>query len=357
MKELEKILTDLPKNYPAAQISDYIKLIYQNEFGCEHFMAEAAASLPVFKEELHTARRGKQLFEFIGNEFCRVYLKNAVELGAAPETLHRMVLYTAQQRHGSAVHFEAKLETFVQLCREKRLPFSLGAVQLYLLNYCAAGFPSTHHSNIYKETYAPSYRVISYDCARFFELFLRIDRMARVKKSPIIVAIDGPCASGKTTLSNMLQSCYPCHVFHTDDFYLRPEQRTAERLAEPGGNMDRERLEREVLTPITQQQAVAYRKYSCKTNTISKPERLPFLALNIVEGSYALHPELRRFYDIKVVLQLSPAQQLTRLKRRESRKSMELFRERWIPLEHKYIEETGLFATADLLYSVDESSE
>ena len=58
----------------------------------------------------------------------------------------------------------------------------------------------------------------------------------------VCVAIDGRCASGKTTLATALAVSLGATVFHADDFFLRPEQRTAERLSEPGGNMDRERL-------------------------------------------------------------------------------------------------------------------
>ena len=66
---------------------------------------------------------------------------------------------------------------------------------------------------------------------------------------PLIAAIDGRCASGKTTAAELLQKQFGWTVVHADDFFLRPEQRTPERYAEPGGNLDRERLREEVLLP------------------------------------------------------------------------------------------------------------
>ena len=42
-------------------------------------------------------------------------------------------------------------------------------------------------------------------------------------EGPVIVAIDGPCAAGKTTLAGKLQAAYDCNLFHMDDFFLRPE--------------------------------------------------------------------------------------------------------------------------------------
>ena len=53
-----------------------------------------------------------------------------------------------------------------------------------------------------------------------------IDRR-RAEKRRLVVALEGGSASGKTTLAALLQRIYNCAtVFHMDDFFLRPEQRT-----------------------------------------------------------------------------------------------------------------------------------
>ena len=72
------------------------------------------------------------------------------------------------------------------------------------------------------------------------QLLSQLDKL--LADGPIILAIDGGSASGKTTLSDSLANIYDCTVFHMDDFFLCPEQRTQERYAEPGGNVDRERF-------------------------------------------------------------------------------------------------------------------
>lgn len=74
----------------------------------------------------------------------------------------------------------------------------------------------------------------------FLPLFLKLDSMLQEKE--ILLAIDGGSAAGKTTLGKLLEQRYACNVFHMDDFFLRPMQRTKERLAELGGNVDRERF-------------------------------------------------------------------------------------------------------------------
>ena len=42
------------------------------------------------------------------------------------------------------------------------------------------------------------------------------------EKDFVLVAIDGKCTSGKTTLASKLTEIYDCNVFHMDDFFLRP---------------------------------------------------------------------------------------------------------------------------------------
>ena len=77
------------------------------------------------------------------------------------------------------------------------------------------------------------------------ELRTRIEREAQDKDS-FIVAIDGRCASGKTTVATALAGLLNANLIHMDDFFLRKEQRTPERLATPGENIDHERFLEEV---------------------------------------------------------------------------------------------------------------
>ena len=79
---------------------------------------------------------------------------------------------------------------------------------------------------------------------------------------PFLVAIDGRCTAGKTTLAGLLQGKRSCNVVHMDDFYLPFAKRTPERMAQPGGNMDFERLLSEVLLPLKSGAEALYRPYN-----------------------------------------------------------------------------------------------
>ena len=95
---------------------------------------------------------------------------------------------------------------------------------------------------------------------RFAPLFAELDRRL-AGEALVRLAIEGGSASGKTTLGKILAERYDCTVFHMDDFFLRSEQRTAARFAEPGGNVDRERFLAEVLLPLRRGEKVFYRRF------------------------------------------------------------------------------------------------
>ena len=165
---------------------------------------------------------------------------------------------------------------------------------------------------------------------------------------PVIVAIDGPCAAGKTTLAGKLQEKYDCNLFHMDDFFLRPEQRTEARFQEPGGNVDYERFREEVLEPLKRGEAFSYRPFDCKTFTLAQPVEVVPKKLTIIEGSYSHHPYFENPYDLKVFLTVDPELQRQRILMRPEFLHQRFF-EAWIPMENGYFEAFSVKEKADLV--------
>jgi uridine kinase len=127
-----------------------------------------------------------------------------------------------------------------------------------------------------------------------------------------------------------------------DEFFLRPEQRTHARLSEPGGNVDRERFLTEVLIPLKEGKDFAYSPFSCRTMSLAAPVAVKASPVTIVEGSYACHPDLREFYDLRIFLEVDPARQLRRLALRDGDGYLPMFIEKWIPLEEQYHKECAV---------------
>ena len=170
-----------------------------------------------------------------------------------------------------------------------------------------------------------------------FEILLKIIRGS--EKKSMIIAIDGRCAAGKTTLAEKIREKTDCNVIHMDHFFLRPEQRTTERLKEPGGNVDYERFLQEVMVPLSKNLPFSYRIFSCSTMSFSGDVKILSDKVTLVEGSYSCHPKLWNFYDLRVFLSIDRNEQLNRILQRNGEKALKNFSEKWIPLEEKYFTE------------------
>ena len=99
---------------------------------------------------------------------------------------------------------------------ENLLPFSKEDFAQAVTDWEAKGYPAVHHSDVFRETYKPAYRVIAKEYIPFLPLLAELDK--RLAKGAVKMAIEGGSASGKTTLSKMLATIYDCSVFHKDDF-------------------------------------------------------------------------------------------------------------------------------------------
>lgn len=178
----------------------------------------------------------------------------------------------------------------------------------------------------------------------------KVDTLQHQKQ--ILIAIDGSCAAGKTTLAAELEKVCDCNVFHMDDFFLRPEQRTAERLAEAGGNVDYVRFWEEVLQPLQTGEAFSYRPYDCSTGMLKDPVAVTPKKVNIIEGSYSHHPYFGEPYDLKVFLQVPEEVRRQRILQRPAFLHKRFF-EQWIPMEQRYFAHFAVETGSDLVVIPD----
>lgn len=347
LRELARVLADHGRRYPRMAPRDGVKLIYQNEFGGEHLVSDPAGSLSALRAEHAAVARDPSLplLEDIGNGMVRVMLA-AVDKGEYPlEELARDFVRSARRQTGSREGFLRKLEVLRRLARRGELPFSGPALEEELGPYLRAGCPPVSHSPGYRAAYRPAYRVVRRSAA--VGLLVRAAARLRAERGRVLVALDGRCAAGKTTLAAELSQRYGWAVVHLDHFFLRPEQRTPARYAAPGENIDHERVLDQVLLPLRAGRAAEYRPFDCHAGRLGEPVRVPPAPVTLVEGSYACHPALRELYDLRVFLTVPPEVQLERLERRNGA-CAEVFRTRWIPLEERYFQAERVRERCDL---------
>jgi uridine kinase len=354
---MKYLLLENFKRHPEMKMEDMVKLIYQSVFGCGHIIDNAASSLERLKEEYNSLQSDEnESFEDIGGGLSRLNLCAVKLLRLSLETVNGFCVGTANSVHGNAADFERKLELFIGLCVDSTFPYDPLIVKEYINGLREKGYPAVSHSDGYREKYHPAYRVVKNEYRDYIEVFIRIDALKSTEKC-ILVAVDGNSGSGKSALADILKSVYDCNVFHMDDFFLRPEQRTPERLEEPGGNVDYERFTAEIIVGINSGAAFSYRKYDCGKGAHGELVTAAPKNINIVEGSYSMHPLLLGNYDLKIFLKTSPEEQKKRIFRRNGKIMYERFVNEWIPLENMYFYELDIEKKCDIVYSTDNFTE
>lgn len=179
-------------------------------------------------------------------------------------------------------------------------------------------------------------------------LFALLERM-NLRKF-FVLAIDGRCAAGKTTLAEELKKVCECNVVHMDDFYLPMEKRTSVIMEQPGGNIDFQRLSDEILIPLTEGKQAVYRPYDCHNNKYLASKKIDSDLITIIEGSYSCHPKLREFYKLCIFMDISKELQIERLKARNPMK-LDDFKNIWIPREERYFDICKIRENCDLVFS------
>ncbi len=337
--------------YPQMRPQDIFKFLYQSSFGCEHLVSSVDGAIDYIRREYgNNIEKREASVEPLDGGYSRIDL-SYLGRGLSAETLGRLFCASARKETAGMEALTAKLEVARELAYEERFFFSAEEFEKALDKWRDQGYPPVHHSDGYRELYRPSYRVIANKYIPFLPLFARLDGLT--KEGRATVAIEGGSASGKSTLGQILSEIYDCTLFHMDDFFLRPEQRTPERLSEAGGNIDRERFLEEVLLPLKRREPIEYRRFDCSTMKLAPTETVIPKRLTVIEGAYSMHPELAGYYDLSVLLDVSPDLQRKRIQKRNSPEMAQRFFDEWIPLERAYFSGLNVKARCDLILTID----
>ncbi len=343
---MKTILKEHAKKYPLMQPQDAVKLIYQATFGGGHLIKDEATVLERLRMEyLSCEHRDVPLQTESLGETSRIYLDsilNDTELEIIAKIFsvsakHYCVGYDLADEQTKSI-FTERLSQLKALCRDGYFNFTPEALDDYLATYSTASYPPVSHSEEYRMAYKPSYRVVDSRYLPLLEAITAIAHRMRTNER-VIVGIDGHCASGKTTAAKLISEILGGGVIHMDDFFLVPELRTSERLAAPGGNIHSERFLDEVIPHLRDTDGFSYRKFECsKMAYADSPCHIGKCGLIICEGSYSLHPSFGEYYDIALFFNISPNEQIERIRKRDGEYMLSRFINEWIPMENRYFE-------------------
>ena len=146
---LHKRLAETPEMEPC----DGVKLLYQSRFGCGHLLPPDGQLAERIRAEADETPASADLppFTFIGNGLCRMNLAAPAVRALPPERLARMMTLTAEdvppmtEDDERLPGFERELALLRKAAQEGLAPFSAAALDGYLAEYRAAGYPPASH--------------------------------------------------------------------------------------------------------------------------------------------------------------------------------------------------------------------
>lgn len=329
------------------EAEDDLKLLFQRRLGGGHLIEDEAAFDRRLAEEL--ALPG--LFTAappaptpVGGGLCRVHL-SALQGGPGLPALRALCARAARAARGTREELATDAAELQALLLAGEAPYGLRspeAAAAAVGDFIAAGCPQPHHSGRFTQLYRPHYRLMQEDAALFLPVFAALDA-ALAQKPRVLLGIDGMCASGKSSLAALLAEVYGCAVIRADDFFLRPHQRSPERLAAPGGNIDYERLA-PVVQRLTEGVPFSYQAYNCQSGEMDAWRQAPAGRLTVLEGAYSLGPQVAAPCDVRVFLCARAEVQARRVLARNGEAMARRFAGEWIPMENRYF---GAFAVRE----------
>lgn len=162
-----------------------------------------------------------------------------------------------------------------------------------------------------------------------------------------LLAIEGRCCAGKSTLAEKIALQTNAALFHTDDFFLPKTERPENKQLRYGENINFNAINR-LLTDIRGGKPFSYTKFDCGSQSYKPTETALPKTINILEGSYSMHPRIVNMFDFKIYVHVDKQIQHDRLKRRNP-ENYDDYLQYWIPLEEKYIIHCRPQRSADLI--------
>ena len=346
--KLKEIILEHIKKYPEAELQDILKMLYQNEFGPKHLAENEIECFKSLSTEINNINydENEELFEDIGEGALRLNLK-AIPVGTDLNYINKIIVNSTNNFCGTNEKLVVKFGLLVVMAQNNEIPFDIEKVRNETNTFAKNGFKPISHSEIYKERYSPSYRVISKKYRELVEAVIAL-RNVDFTKNHIVISIDGNSASGKSTLAENLANLLNAETLHCDDFFLPQEMRSEERLNEIGGNIHYERLKEEVIDKLRKPAVISCKAYNCQSGDF-KNKFLMNKKVIIIEGAYSSHPYFENYADFKIFLKVDEETQKKRVLKRNGEEMLKKFINEWIPKENKYFNEFKIEEKADII--------
>lgn len=163
----------------------------------------------------------------------------------------------------------------------------------------------------------------------------------RPAQRPLLVCIDGPGGSGKSTIARGLAGASDdVQLVQVDDFYRPSSDRYEASVAERpiGADFDLDRLRTEVLLPLRSRLLANYHVYDWTTDRVSLHTVAVTKPIVVVEGVYSFSMALSELFDFSLWVDCPRDVRLRRGLARDGEAARCRWEDDWMPGEEQYIQ-------------------
>ena len=140
---------------------DLLKYIYQGEFGPGHIVIDKESALEYLKDEMEDIKdNSDNLIEEINKSVIRVNLAPYKHQNKNLNHLTKMLVDSSFMIKGSPYSYHLKVKTLIRLISKNQLNFDINKINELYNVQLNNDFKPFSHSDTYRITYKPHYRVV-----------------------------------------------------------------------------------------------------------------------------------------------------------------------------------------------------
>jgi uridine kinase len=179
-------------------------------------------------------------------------------------------------------------------------------------------------------------------------LVAAVRRWRAAEAGVLVVAIDGPGASGKSTIARAVAAALPVALVHTDDFFL-PRPAAPAAPGPPGALADYydwRRLRAEALEPLRARRGAAFRRFDWARGVLGDTVTVAPGDAIVLEGVFSAAPQLSDLVHRAVFVDTGRPERLRRLRRQIAPEDWD---DDWLAAEQAYFAGTRPPESFDLV--------
>ncbi len=161
--------------YPLMQCADLYKLLHQAAMGSSHRILSVGSSRTSLYSEIENLSKGppEPMLDVISDDglMARINLRPYLAAGGDPESLLEAFIRTSVEHSGTGAKLEKYRGWVIGMIREDLLPEALLGIDDLMDDMYGSGYPAVHHSDVYRTSYSPAYRVILSELVRDLSIF------------------------------------------------------------------------------------------------------------------------------------------------------------------------------------------